>query len=297
LRTVKLGSARVGNYRLRRVVRPSARGVFYVARNVHTGRDVMLELIDADPGIRAQLAQETRAANKVAHRGIVDLLDQGVSDRGVWFANEKLRGESLARRLRRKRLDADEVAHIFSQLIDIVAAFQKMALMHGGLDVSQVVLEETAADKIRVRLLDFGIVRKADKLFASFAANEKDEARQSAERNALITRGLNVDILGLGKLLKVMLPKRFPRDRFAREYHYLRVAELCTADKPGKQLRDCAELGRQFQLASVKVATKVEPSQWMYAFLVFGLVVVFGLALAVGYHNRALPTGNAADPG
>ncbi|HEX5659258.1 MAG TPA: hypothetical protein VFX59_18820 [Polyangiales bacterium] len=287
---MSLVGARVGSYKIRRRVKPSARGVLYVARHVHTGRDVMLELIDADSALRAQIALETRGANKVPHRGIVDLLDHGVSPHGVWFATEKLRGESLARRLRRKKLDADEIAQIFSQLIDIVAAFQKLTLVHGGIDATQIVLEETAAEKVRVRLLDFGIVRKADKLFGSFAADEKREARESAERNALITRGLNVDILALGKLLKTILPRRFPRDRFAREFHYLRVAELCTADKPGKQLRNCEELGRQFQLASVKVAAPVEPSQWMYAFLVFGLLVAFGLVLAMGYAHRALPT-------
>jgi serine/threonine protein kinase len=263
--------------------------MLYVARNVHTGRDVMLELIDADAGMQQQLALETRASRTVPHRAIVDTLDQGMSPHGAWFASELLRGESLLHRLQRKRLSADEIAQIFAQLVDLVAAFQRLSLVHGGLDVSQVVLEETAADKVRVRLLDFGIVRKADKLFGSFSATEKAEAKASAQRAALIARGLNVDVLALGKLLAAILPRRFPRDRFAREYHYLRVSRLCTADSPGKQLRNCDELARQFQLASVPVAAPVEPSQWMYAFVVLALLIGFGLVVAHSVRNRAPP--------
>ncbi len=287
---MKLVGARLGNYKLRRKVRTSARGTLFVARNAHTGRDVMLELIEADEGMRAQLALETRAAKQVPHRAIVDLLDQGESEHGVWFVTEKVRGESLARRLRRKKLDADEIALIFSQLIDIVAAFQKITLVHGGLDVSQVLLEETAADKVRVRVLDFGIVRKESKLFGSFEANAKAEAQATAERNALITRGLNVDVLLLGQLLMDILPKRFPRERFARVWQYRRVAQLCMADRPGKQLRNCEELGRQFQLAAVKVDAPLETSSWMWAFVVALVLMFFGAVIIEGIRNRAPQT-------
>jgi serine/threonine protein kinase len=286
----------VGNYRIRRRLRASARGILYVARNVHTGRDVMLELITADAGMLAQLALETRAARSVPHRAIVDLLDHGTSTHGAWFATELLRGESLSRRLRRKELRAHEIELIFSQLIDIVASFPRMTLIHGGLDVTQVVLEQTASDAIRVRLLDFGIVRKADKLFGSFASSEKAEAQASAQRTALIARGLNVDVLALGKLLMALLPKRFPRERAAREYDYLRIAKLCMADQPGKQLRSCDELARQFQLASVPVAPRVEPSQWMYAFWVLGLLVMFGFAVAYGVRHRPPQAQTASGP-
>lgn len=286
MRAVHTTGARMGSYRVRRRIRATVGGTLYLARHVHTGRDVMLELVDADPGMRAQLAEETRAARQVPNRAIVDLLDQGVSEHGAWFVTERVRGESLAHRLQRRQLDAGEIARVFSQLIDIVTSFQRMTLIHGGLDVSQVLLEQTAANQLRVRLLDFGIVRKADKLFGSFAADEKAEARASAARNGLITRGVNVDVLGLGKLLLALLPRRFPRDRFAREYHYLRVAKLCTLEQHGAQLRSCEELARQFQLASVEVKAPLQPSAWMIAFWVLFALAAFGFVLSEGVRNR-----------
>jgi serine/threonine protein kinase len=291
-----LRGARVGDYRIRREVRSSGRGTLYVAKNVRSGRDVMLELIEADAGMLAQIAGETRAARMVPHRGIIDVLEQGQSPHGAWVASELLRGESLCTRLKRKNLSADEIALIFTQLIEIVAAFQRMALIHGRLDVSQVVLEETAADTMRVRLLDFGIVRKADKLFGSFEATEKAEAKATAARSALITRGLNVDIYALGKLLADCLPRRLPRGRFAREHQYLRLAKLCMSEEPAKQPRNCDELARLFQLATAKVAPPVEPSQWMYAFVVLALLLAFALVVVRSVRNDA-PKPAPAAPG
>ncbi|HEY6878019.1 MAG TPA: serine/threonine-protein kinase [Polyangiales bacterium] len=277
---------RVGDYRIRREVGPSARGMFYVATHVGSGRVAMLELVDADEAMAAQIATEQRAARLVPHRGIIDVLQTGTSPHGHWVATEWLRGESLPTRLARKRLSMREVDQIFTQLVDLVGAFQRMSLVHGRLDISQVVLEKTAANTTRVRLLDFAILRKADKLFGAFSANAKDDARATAERTADITRGLNVDILALGKLLDACIPRRTPWRDDPVEQQYRRIAKLCAAREPGKQPRSCDELARLVSLATVDVGRTPKSGQWLLAAVVVLLLAAFGLVVVRGVSMR-----------
>jgi serine/threonine protein kinase len=253
-------------------------------RGIHkrTGREAMVEVVRSDPDLLAQIAGEQRAAELVSHRGIVELLDRGASPTEAWVVTESLSGQSLARRLTRcKKLSADEIATIFAQLIDIVAHIQRAGVTHTGIDARQVILQTSAADRMRVRLLDFGVVRKGDKLFGSFAPTSKAEAEAVAARTPKLASGLNVDIAAIGKLLEHCLTRvRMPRALLAREHQYLRIAKLCQS---AKQPKTCEDLTRLWALSIIQVDLKLNRPHLWQRLLWPSLVLV---ALALGWVLR-----------
>lgn len=242
----------------------------------------MVEVVRSDTALLAQIAGEQRAAELVSHRGIVELLDRGSSPKEAWVVTESLSGQSLAKRLTQwKKLPADEIATIFAQLIDIVAHIQRAGVTHTGIDARQVVLQNSAADRMRVRLLDFGVVRKGDKLFGTFAASSKAETEATEARTPKIASGLNVDIIAIGKLLEACLARvRMPRALLAREHQYLRIAKLCQSSK---QPKTCDDLTRLWALSTIQIDLGLAPPKLWERLLWPSLVLV---ALALGWVLR-----------
>jgi len=74
---------------------------------------------------------------------------------------ELLTGETLGRRLRRKRvLSVPEIASIFLPVFDAVEAAHAAGLVHRDLKPENIFLaHEDSPAAVRVRVLDFGILR------------------------------------------------------------------------------------------------------------------------------------------
>src|ERR1700753_2580855 len=93
------GDIVAGKYLLQRVIGAGGMGTVWAATNVDLDLEVAVKLINNGPDAeepRARLATEARAEARVQHRGIVRVLDLGVTEqREPFLVMEKLEGRSL----------------------------------------------------------------------------------------------------------------------------------------------------------------------------------------------------------
>jgi serine/threonine protein kinase len=148
---------RIGPYRVLSVVGEGGMGVVYKAEDQRLERVVALKVIREfaeDASRRRRFWQEARAAAQVAHPNACRIYDIAEEQDRLVLVMEFVEGESLARRVERGSLPAQEAAQIALALLSALEAFHKIGIVHRDLKPSNIVLSSGGA-----KLLDFGIAK------------------------------------------------------------------------------------------------------------------------------------------
>jgi serine/threonine-protein kinase len=127
------------------------------------GRRGAVKLLHAElsrnKDVRQRFLREARVANKVAHPGAVEVLDDDVADDGsVFLVMELLEGESLNDVLERSpamALDAATTIGIGVQLCEVLAAAHRAGIVHRDIKPDNLFLTKSG----QLKVLDFGIAR------------------------------------------------------------------------------------------------------------------------------------------
>jgi non-specific serine/threonine protein kinase len=147
----------IGPYRVLSKVGEGGMGVVYKAEDQRLERIVALKVIrefDGDTSRRSRFWQEARAAAQVAHPNACRIYDIAeVQDRLV-LVMEFIEGESLAKRLERGPLPAQEAGQIALALLSALEAFHNSGIVHRDLKPGNIVLSNGGT-----KLLDFGIAK------------------------------------------------------------------------------------------------------------------------------------------
>jgi serine/threonine protein kinase len=164
------GQLLLEKYLLSRRIGKGGMGEVWAGEHTLTGRRVAVKILGeshlANAKVVARFGREARAASAVHHPGIVEILDQDVTPSGEPFlVMEYLEGESLGDRLKRVgKLSEDETAAIVLPLLDALAAAHTAGVVHRDLKPDNVYLTPGERGKDRVKIVDFGISRKADEI-------------------------------------------------------------------------------------------------------------------------------------
>ena len=150
--------ARLGRYEVLELIGVGGMGEVYKARDTRLGRTVALKIllphVASDPARRRRFEKEARAVSSLEHPHICVLHDVG-SEEGVDFlVLEHLEGQTLAERLVRGRLPADEALHVAIQIADALEAAHQQGVVHRDLKPGNIMLTKSG-----VKLLDFGLAR------------------------------------------------------------------------------------------------------------------------------------------
>jgi len=153
---------RLGPYEIVAALGAGGMGEVYKARDTRLGRTVAIKVLPehlaADPELRQRLEREARAVSTLSHPNICALYDLG-HDQGVDFlVMEYLEGESLASRLAKGPLAADELLRIAVQVADALEKAHRSGIIHRDLKPGNIMLTREGA-----KLLDFGLA-KADQV-------------------------------------------------------------------------------------------------------------------------------------
>ncbi len=149
---------RIGPYRVLSVVGEGGMGVVYKAEDQRLERIVALKVIrefDGDPSRRNRFWQEARAAARVSHPNACQIYDITEEQDRLILVMEFIEGESLARRLERGSLTAQEAGQIALSVLSALEAFHKLGIVHRDLKPANIVLSSGGT-----KLLDFGIAKQ-----------------------------------------------------------------------------------------------------------------------------------------
>jgi serine/threonine protein kinase len=159
------------------IVRPLGAGgtsLVYEARH-RNGKPVAVKMLRPElahkKDARTRFLREGYLANRVAHPGVVSVLDDDVDEGGRPFlVTELLRGETLERRWKGagRRLDAADALRVVGGVLEVLEAAHAAGVVHRDVKPGNVFLDGDGS----VKLLDFGLAR----------------AQELADRSASTTR-------------------------------------------------------------------------------------------------------------
>jgi len=166
--SARVGTILAGRYAIRRVIGAGGMGAVYEAENTVTGRRVALKVmlpraasIDTAP---ERFLREARAASRVEHPHIVDVLDAGQNPAdGCWYiVQELLEGRELRAEMEaRGRLPWPAVMTLLGPVMEALAAAHRQGIVHRDVKPENIFLAHTTGGTVP-KLIDFGIARLLD---------------------------------------------------------------------------------------------------------------------------------------
>jgi serine/threonine protein kinase/tetratricopeptide (TPR) repeat protein len=156
-------SARVGLYRLDRMIGQGGMGVVYLAEQEQPiRRTVALKLIK--PGmdsreIIARFESERQALAMMNHRNVAKVLDAGTSDDGrPYFVMEYVPGESITAYCDKHQYTVNQRLELFIQACEAVQHAHQKAIIHRDLKPSNILVTGSNGDA-EVKVIDFGVAK------------------------------------------------------------------------------------------------------------------------------------------
>jgi serine/threonine protein kinase len=181
-----VGAVVGGKYRLRDVIGRGGNGTVYEAFDEGMARSIAVKIPTIDPRHGQiplkRFLREARTAGAISHPHVAAVHDFGILDDGTPFlVMERLLGESLARRMRRKRkLPVSEAVAITMQLLSGLHGSHMRRFVHRDVKPGNIFLARVEGYENFVKILDFG----TSKLIG---AKDEDDA---AYREELTTAGM-----------------------------------------------------------------------------------------------------------
>jgi tRNA A-37 threonylcarbamoyl transferase component Bud32 len=212
----------VGPYRLLRRLGQGGMGVVYLAEHRTLGKRFALKFLRADAATSARAAarfvDEARITAKLAHPGIVQVVDIGERNGRTWIASEYVDGRTLADLIEERRAadPSDDAAHrawmrraaeITGAIAAALDAAHAAGVVHCDVKPANILVDDVHG----ARLSDFGIAR----LLNTDAPSGETAAMltpwyASPEQVAVAVLDRRTDVYSLGAVLYEMLALRRP---------------------------------------------------------------------------------------
>ena len=154
-------------YRVLRKIGEGGMGTVYAAEHVEIGKVVAIKILHPHYSTEQELVErfrrEARAASRIGHPNIIDVMDFGTTDDGcAYFIMEHLDGIDLADVLsHERRLDPNRSCEITIQICRALTAAHAAGVIHRDLKPENIFLVARDGKADFVKVLDFGVARSA----------------------------------------------------------------------------------------------------------------------------------------
>jgi eukaryotic-like serine/threonine-protein kinase len=151
---------RLGPYEIQSTIGAGGMGEVYRARDTRLDRTgaikILPENLTGTPELHHRFEREARAISGLNHPHICTLHDIGHQDGIDFLVMEYLEGETLAKRLERGSLSAQELSRIATEIADALDRAHRQGVIHRDLKPGNIMLT-----KAGTKLLDFGLAKTA----------------------------------------------------------------------------------------------------------------------------------------
>src|SRR5437867_340901 len=151
---------KLGPYEIVAAIGAGGMGEVWRAKDTRLDRDVAVKVLPEglarNEQLRARFEREAKSISALNHPHICTLHDVGHQDDVHFLVMELLDGETLAQRLEKGPLPAEQVLRYGAQTADALHHAHKAGIVHRDLKPSNLVLTKNGA-----KLLDFGLARMA----------------------------------------------------------------------------------------------------------------------------------------
>ena len=150
--------SKLGPYEILGPAGAGGMGEVYRARDTRLDRTVAIKVLpeqfSQNPDLKQRLEREARAISSLNHPNICTLYDVGHQDGVDYLVMEYIEGESLAARLMRGPLPAEQVLKTGTEIAEALEKAHKQGIVHRDLKPGNVMLTKSGA-----KLLDFGLAK------------------------------------------------------------------------------------------------------------------------------------------
>ncbi len=163
-------SARIGRFAVLRTLGEGGMGVVYSAYDEELDRRVALKLLrpgrDNSPRNQARMQREARAMAKLSHPNVVQVYEVGRIDEQVFVAMEFVQGKTLGVWLKARERGWLDTLHVLIQAGRGLQAAHDAGVIHADFKPDNILIDAEE----RVRVVDFGLSRRAEPASASLQA-------------------------------------------------------------------------------------------------------------------------------
>ena len=163
-------SARIGRFAVLRTLGEGGMGVVYSAYDEELDRRVAIKLLrpgrDNSPRNQARMQREARAMAKLSHPNVVQVYEVGRIDEQVFVAMEFVQGKTLGAWLKAKERGWLETLNVLIQAGRGLQAAHDAGVIHADFKPDNILIDAEE----RVRVVDFGLSRRADPASSSLQA-------------------------------------------------------------------------------------------------------------------------------
>jgi serine/threonine-protein kinase len=163
-----IGRIFLGRYEARRLLGEGGMGRVYLARQVDTGRDVVVkvmhEQIAHDPKFRDRFEREMELMRRFRHPGAVQLYEADLNNpTGPCLVMEYVKGVNLETLLARSgRMSPARVGRIIGELCEVLQAAHDENIIHRDLKPANLMIIDPDTPRERVKVMDFGLAKLLD---------------------------------------------------------------------------------------------------------------------------------------
>ncbi|GMV14786.1 MAG: hypothetical protein AMXMBFR56_30100 [Polyangiaceae bacterium] len=212
----RIGTTIAGRYVVEDVIGEGGMATVYRAKHRLSDRHVAIKIMNQElarnPVIQERFRREAKAAQKIAHPNIIEILDQGeTGDGSLYLVMELLEGETLADVVERGKVPMERTLPILIQISRALARAHDLEVIHRDLKPENIFLARTPDGGEVVKLLDFGIARSMQDVRLTGSGEVFGTPQYMApERITSTEAGPAADLYALGVMAFEMFTGRLP---------------------------------------------------------------------------------------